>query len=904
VNSMPQCIRLKINHQTHVVTIPGNVPEKTNLLTYLRDHLNLTGAKNGCSQRGECGACTVIVNGKAQRSCLLLLERLDGASIETIEGLAQGENLHPLQWAFAEEGAIECGFCTPGTILASKALLDKNPHPSGEEVIQALSGHLCRCGMYQPMVAAVLKASQTLGDEEAFRPILRPKNLSGIPVGFPLPRLDAEEKVMGKSIYGQDLNFGDMLFAVPVLPECVHGEIFSIDLGEALRMPGVVTILTAKDVPGFPFRGVVTPDWPLFSKDRVRFTGDVVALVIAGSLAQARAAAGKVSIEYRPLPVVSDPEAALSESSPQLHAGGNLCSRERIVRGDVRRGLQQADLIIDQTYTTQCTEHAYLETEAGVANFSEAGVVVHVGGHDSESNRMEIARALNLPTEKVRIVRPTLGGSFGAKRDISIQIYLALGSMKTGRPVKMVLTRQESFRMSTKRHSAKMRYVTGFSKKGRITASRMEITMDAGAYSSETVPVLKLAVGHCTGPYVIPNLEVVGKAVFTNNPIGGAMRGYGFPQVNFAMESQLDIAARELGLDPIQIRRINAITKGGRTSCGQRVDTDVSLVECLERAYKRAVDVAPQPAEGWKVGIGLAGLWKTSAISHGRDPGAKVHLELNPDGKVFVRVNCHELGQGTTTGLAQIVSHELELTLDRIRVISNDTFLTPEGGPAIASRQTFVLGTAVLRAARQLKQKILGFLESDTGSIPWDHKEKMGLLKEMRVEASYYHQFPEAVAIPEKEEDVKDLRFDQSLTYGAHAAIVKVEESTGRIVVDRIIAVHDVGKVINPLLCRSQIIGGVLMGLGQAMNEDLDLREGKISHDSLLSYGIPRVDLVGTIEAIMVEHEDPLGPFGAKGVAEAPTLPVAAAVANAIHGATGVRLNSLPLQLEGTEKRR
>ena len=904
MSSMPQRIRLNINHQTHVVTIPGDVPEKTNLLTYLREVLHLTGAKDGCSQQGQCCACTVIVNGKAQRSCLLLLERLDGASIETIEGLAQGENLHPLQSAFAEEGAIECGFCTPGAILASKVLLDQNLHPTREEIIRALSGHLCRCGMYPHMIAAVQKAAEALRNKGAYRPVSRPVSIGGIPIGFPLPRLDAEEKVTGKAVYGQDLTFEGMLYAVPVLPECVHGEILRIDLGEALRMPGVVTILTAKDVPGFPFRGVVTPDWPLFSKDRVRFTGDVVALVIAESLAQARAAAGKVSVEYRPLPVVSDPEAALSENAPQLHAGGNLCSRERIVRGDVRRGLQEADFTIDQTYTTQCTEHAYLETEAGVANFSETGVVVYVGGHDSESNRMEIARALNLSAEKVRIVRPTLGGSFGAKRDISIQIYLALGAMKTGRPVKMVLTRQESFRMSTKRHPAKMRYVTGFSREGRITASRMEITMDAGAYSSETVPVLKLAVGHCTGPYAIPNLEVMGKAVFTNNPIGGAMRGYGFPQVNFAMESQLDIAARKLGLDPIQIRKINAITKGGRTSCGQTVDTEVSLVECLERAYMRALEVLPPPEEGWKVGIGLAGLWKTSAISHGRDPGAKVYLELNPEGRVFVRVNCHELGQGTTTGLAHIVSHELELTLDRIRVISNDTFLTPEGGPAIASRQTFVLGTAVLRAARQLKQKILGLLESDTGSIPWDHKEKMGLLKEMRVEASYHHQFPEAVAIPEKEEDVKDLRFDQSLTYGAHAAIVKVEESTGRIVVDRIIAVHDVGKVINPLLCRSQIIGGVLMGLGQTVNEDLDVREGRIGHDSLQSYGIPRIDLVGTIEAIAVEHEDPMGPFGAKGVAEAPTLPIAAAVANAIHGATGVRLSSLPLRLEGTEKRR
>ena len=894
---------MKINLQTHHVTIPGDVPEKTTLLTYLRDHLNLTGAKDGCSQRGECSACTVIVNGKAQRACLLLLERLDGASIVTIEGLAQGENLHPLQWAFAEEGAIECGFCTPGAILASKALLDQNPHPSKEDVTKALSGHLCRCGMYQRMIAAVLKASHVRG-EECYRPVNRPAAFGGISIGFPLPRLDAEEKATGKAVYGQDLRFGNMLFAAPVLAGCAHGEILNIDFCEALTMPGVVTILTSEDVPGFACRGVVTPDWPVFVKDRVRFTGDVVALVIAESLAEARTAAKKVNVEYGLLPVVSDPETALLENSPKVHPEGNLCSREHVVRGDVARGLAEAHLVIDETYTTQCTEHAYLETEAGVATPSESGVVVYTGGHDSESNRLEIARALHLTEEKVRIVRPTLGGSFGAKRDISIEIYLALGAIKTGRPVKMVLTRQESMRMSTKRHPMKMRYVTGFSREGKITASRMEITMDAGAYSSETVPVLRLAVGHCTGPYVIPNLEIIGKAAFTNNPIGGAMRGYGFPQVTFAMESQLDVAARRLGFDPIQIRRINAITKGGRTSYGQIIDTEVSLVECLERAYQRALEVVPSPAKGWKVGIGLAGLWKTSGISHGRDPGAKAHLELNSEGKVLVRVNCHELGQGTTTGLSQIVSHELELTLDRIRVISNDTSSVPEGGPAIASRQTFVLGTAVLRAARNLKEEILGLLEEETERVPWDRMDRMGPLSKMHLQASYHHTFPQAVAIPEKGEDVRGLRFDQSLTYGAHAAIVKVEESTGRVVVDRIIAVHDVGKVINPLLCRGQILGGTLMGLGQAMNEDLDLREGKIGHDSLRSYGIPTIDLIGMVETFTVEHEDPLGPFGAKGVAEAPTLPVAAAVANAIYSAVGVRLTSLPLHLESSIKQR
>ena len=544
-----QQISLGVNGQPLRVNIPGDVPQKTTLLTYLREYLNLTGAKEGCSQRGECGTCTVIVNGKTQKSCLLPLERLQGASIETIEGLAHGGNLHPLQWAFAEEGAIECGFCTPGAILASKALLDRNPQPSKQEIISALSGNLCRCGTYQQMIGAVQRASQALGHQGAYRPIRGPDRSARNPVGLPYPRMDAEEKVTGKAIYGQDLKFKEMLYAAPVLPLYAHADILEMDLGTALSSPGVVTILTSKEIPGLPDRGVINPDWPIFARDRVRYTGEVIALVIARSLAEAQAAAKNLNVNYRPLPVLSNPEQALSEEAPQIHPRGNLCSSEHILRGDVDEGMRKAHVVIDQTYTTQFAEHAYLETEAGVGTFSEEkGLVIYVGGHDSETNRKEIARCLNFPEDKVRIIRPHLGGSFGAKRDISIQVFLALGAMKTGRPVKMVLTRDESMRISTKRHPMKMHLVTGFSKEGKITASKMEIVCDAGAYSSESEPVLRLAVGHCTGPYYIPNLEIQGKSVFTNNPIGGAMRGYGFPQVNFAIESQMDQAARDVGI--------------------------------------------------------------------------------------------------------------------------------------------------------------------------------------------------------------------------------------------------------------------------------------------------------------------------------------------------------------------
>jgi len=925
MRSYNEITQLRVNGQPHSVNIGVDLPKKTTLLSYLRDHLGLTGVKDGCSQRGECGACTVIVNGKAQKSCLLPLEGLHGASVETVEGLADGQNLHPLQWAFAEEGAVECGFCTPGAILTARALLDRNSKPTKQETIKALSGNLCRCGTYQQMVKAIQKASHALANKHAYRPIKRPTRAGGDFVGIPYPRIDAEEKVTGKAIFGQDLKFEGMVYAAPVMTLYAHADILDMDTKPASDAPGVIKVLTPEDLPGSHFRGVITPDWPVFAENRALFIGEVLALVIAKSLTKAQAAARKVRVTYNPLPVLSDPEQALTERAPQIHPEGNLCSSEHILRGDVDKGMRKARVVIDRTYVTQSIEHAYLGVEAGVATFSEKdGVTIYMGGHDSETNRMEVARCLDLAEHKVRIICPHVGGSFGAKRDISIQVFLALGALRTGRPVKMVLTRSESMRMSTKRHPMKMHFVTGFSKKGKITASTMEIICDAGAYSSETAPVLRLAVGHCTGPYYIPNLDIRGQSVYTNNVIGGAMRGYGFSQTNFAMESQLDIAARKLGLDPIKIRRINAIRKGGITSYGQRVDTEVSLIRCLELAQKRARESAPKSGDGWQVGIGLAGCFKTTAISHGRDPGAEASIEISPEGIVIVKVNCHEFGQGTATGLVQIVAQTLGLTPDRIQVVKGDTSL-PKGGPAIASRQTFVLGMAVLKAARALKQRILNLceetattdksglsiaspgavsFEKGSESIPWDEIPKIANHRGVRLEASFRHELPPASPIPEKEGGSDNLRFDQSLAYGAHAAVVRVEKSTGKIIVDRLIAVHDVGKIINPLSCQSQIVGAALMGLGQATSENLNLRDGKIMNDSLRSYGIPTIDLVNTIEAIAIENPDPLGPFGAKGLSEAPIVPVAAAVANAIYDAVGIRLNRLPLRIDGIPKLR
>ncbi|RLC77371.1 MAG: aldehyde oxidoreductase, partial [Chloroflexi bacterium] len=559
------------------------VEPDTTLLEVLRDHLHLTGTKNGCGE-GVCGACTVIVNGRAVRSCTYKALKADGAQIETIEGLANDGKLHPLQKAFVDYRAIQCGFCTPGMIMAAKALLDRNPNPTDEEIIKALGGNLCRCTGYSSILKAIKAAASELRGEGCIPPSL-PEGVKPLRVVSNLtPKPEAVLKATGKAIFAADLYFEGMLYAKVLRSKHPHARLVRVDTSKAKAHPGVVAVLTAEDVPGEGNHGIVRKDWPVLAYDKVRYVGDAIAIVVAETEKAAQEALGLIEVEYEPLPVVTSPQDALKPDAPQIHEGGNLLKHIRIRRGDVQKAFAEADVVVERVYRTPAYDHAFLEPEAGVATVDENGnITVYVGSQIPFADRRQIAESLGLPEEKVRVVGTNIGGAFGGKEDISVQIHVALAAMKTGRPVKLVFTREESLRVHPKRHATTIRLKTGATRDGKLVAIEAEIYGDAGAYASLSEHVMTRTATHVSGPYQVPNLKVDCYAAYTNNPPAGAFRGFGVPQAAFAIESQLDILAEELGISPIEIRRINAVRVGTKTALGHHLTESVGLLETIER---------------------------------------------------------------------------------------------------------------------------------------------------------------------------------------------------------------------------------------------------------------------------------------------------------------------------------
>ncbi|MBU0704705.1 MAG: molybdopterin-dependent oxidoreductase, partial [Chloroflexi bacterium] len=554
-------IRFSVNGQE----IEAQVDPETSLLTFLREELGLTGAKDGCSE-GTCGACTVIVDGEAKRACILKMKRVNGCNIETIEGLCQSPNLqslHPLQYAMVREGAIQCGFCTPGMVMAGKALLDKNPDPTEAEIKKALKPNLCRCTGYRPIVAAVREAARMLRDGVTEIPAGELYPADDQVVGRGVARVDGVDKVTGRTKYSADLYVEGMLHVKVLRAAHPHARLLRVDTSAAERAPGVAAVLTDQDVPGRNRFGVIRKDQPVFAEDKVRYLGEVVAAVYAESEAEAEAALPLIRVEYEPLPVIENPQQALAEGAVAIHADGNLTCHIPIRKGDVEKGFAEADVIVEGEYFTPTVEHGYLEPEAGLAvptlplppsQGGLGGVTVYVGSQSSIHDQEDIAAALDLPLDKVRVVHMPMGGGFGGKEDITVQIIAALGAVKTGRPVKFVWTRPESLLASGKRHAEWLRYRTGATRAGKLVAAEIEIYGDGGAYASATDAVLFRSATFSCGPYNVPHVKVDVYGAFTNNPHGSAFRGFGNPQATFAAEIQMDRMAEALGMDPVEFR--------------------------------------------------------------------------------------------------------------------------------------------------------------------------------------------------------------------------------------------------------------------------------------------------------------------------------------------------------------
>mgnify|MGYP005839817541 CR=1 FL=1 len=913
-------ISLRVNGHPYQADIDD--PNLT-LLTYLREYLGLTGAKSGCAE-GHCGTCTVIVDGRAQRACLLRMGRMAGRSVQTVEGLCTSEAVHPLQFAFVQQGAVQCGFCTPGMIMAAKALLDANPDPTEDDIRRALAGNLCRCTGYVKVIMAVQEAARMLREGITAVPRDRLTPEGSRLVGARVPRIDGLAKATGELRFADDLSVEGMLVARVLRSEWPHARILGIDVSEARSLPGVVAVLTADDVPGEKAVGLIQRDWPVLAVDRVRYIGEAVAVVYAESAAQAEAALGRIRVRYEPLPVISTPEEALAPGATQIHPGGNILAHYEVRKGDVAAGFAQAAVVVEGDYSTPAIEHAFLEPQACLAIPGPAGgVTVHVGSQGPVDDRRQIAAALGLPLDWVRVVHLPMGGGFGGKEDITVQVLAALGAVRLGRPVKMTMSRYETMIASTKRHAMRMHYRTGATREGKVVAVEATIHGDTGAYASVGGSVVLRAASFCCGPYAIPNVRVNSYAVYTNNVPAGAMRGFGNPQATFAAEVQMDRLAEALSMDPIELRRRNMLDVGDSTITGHRLTESVGARPTLE-AVAAALKSRPLPVprHGWKIGVGVASSYKNVGLGTGIHDGAGAALELTEDGCLVLHVGCTEMGQGATTAMAQLAAQATGWPLGRICVLAGDTQRDPAGGMTTASRQTFITGNAVVRAGEKLRRALWGcvarefgvpeedlrlegetFYDRRSGAAIVTLRELAGRLRGRgeRLRVEDYYVAPEthlALDVPPEGHPPGEDCLHFAYCFGTQAVVIEANEATGQVNVLRVIAAHDVGRAVNPLNIEGQIEGGVVMGIGYGLSEEFVMRDGRVVTDTLRKLCLPRIEQTPEIETIIIEDPHPEGPFGAKGMGELPASIAAPAIVNAIHDALGVWVTSLPARPE------
>jgi len=895
-------IKLFVNGRPHQIEA---YPTR-NLLDYLRKDLDLTGAKNGCDQKGICGACTVIVNGKAVKSCQLKLNQLDNAEIITIEGLSDGGNLHPLQMAFISEGAIQCGFCTPGMIMAAKVLIDQNPSPSRNDIIRALQGNLCRCGTYKKIIKAVQRSAAVINTNLKEEKI---KYLSPNYIGAPLAPKTAIEKATGTLKFIDDMSEEDMLFGKIVWSQYPHAEIKSIDISKAKETSGVVTVLTAADVPGNNAFGLIKPDQPVLVEDRVRYLGDPIALVIAESQSAAEQGCDRVEVEYEPLEPLYNSEKALLKKAPKLFPKGNLVCDFTLKRGEVEEGFRNADLIIEGKFTTPAVEHAYLESEAGIAEWKEGRVIIRAGCQYPQIIRQQIAVILNLPEKDIQVISHPTGGAFGGKTDISIQALLALAAFVTKRRVKIALTREESLKASVKRHPMRLYYKIGFGRDGRIKAIKGNILANCGAYESLSYPVIAQTTAFSTGPYVVPHVSIEARGVFTNIPPSSAMRGFGVPQPTFAIESLMDEAAGRLDLSPLDIRKLNVLKPGDRTVSGQLLGPDVHLLETLNAIEKDYLSAKKASNVQAGFGVGIACGYKNVGLGLGEHDYANAEIEILPEEKVLLRVGAIDLGQGSSTILAQIAAYELGINYESVDVEMGDTDLDPDSRETNASRQTVMSGNAVIEAIKNLRRivgdlatayypELQGHLNMQRGGLidTRGHRVELFTLAR-RALADGKHLLAQGAYVAPKTFPIGSGQGDKNyMTYGffSNLAVVSTDPDTGLVKVEKFISAYDVGKTINRLTLEGQLEGGAIMGIGYALSEEYHAY-GPNQTKNLGQCGMPRiVTTPSELEIRLIEEKDSVGPYGAKGVGEMAMISVAPAMTNALRDALGVRITRLP----------
>ena len=837
--------------------------KKQSLLRFLRDELHLTSVKDGCSQ-GACGACTVIIDGETCKSCVPTTDRLEGKNIITVEGLTDWES-QVYTYAYGEAGAVQCGFCIPGMVMCTKALLDKNPDPTEDEIKYALRNNYCRCTGYVKIIAAVKLAAMIMRDSR-----IPEKSADDWKLGSRVHRLDVEEKVLGYGKYPDDLYLDGMCYGSALRSKYPRARVLSIDTAAAKALPGVITVLTAGDIPGENKIGHLKHDQYTMIPvgGLTHYLGDAIALVAAEDMETAEKAKKLIKVEYEVLPAVHNMEEAAAPDAPLVfdEEESNVQAYKHVSRGNAEEAIRNSKHVISHHFETPWTEHAFLEPECAVAYMEEDGHVMVIST-DQSAYCTAHECSLLLGTDKVKAQNALVGGGFGGKEDMTVQHHAALITYLTGRPVKVRLTRAESLLIHPKRHHFVMDFTMGCDENGKIMGVKAKVASDTGAFASLGGPVLERACTHAAGPYHYENFEIEGTAYYTNNPPAGAFRGFGVTQTCFATETLLNMMADKVGITPWEIRYRNAIRPGETLPNGQIVDNSTGLVETLE-AVKEKYNAALEA--GKPVGIGCA--MKNAGVGVGIPDTGRVKLVFEEDRKLHIYSGASCIGQGLGTVLTQMVVTNTDLKHEDIVYERSNTWFSPDSGTTSGSRQTLVTGEACRRACDKIME------ERNAGKTIDDVIGKV-----------YYAEYlaktdPLGANVPNPVSHV---------AYGYATQVCILDKKTGKI--EEMIAAHDVGKAVNPLSCEGQIEGGVVMSIGFALREHYPIDENCKPIEKYGSLGLFRSHEIPKIDAIVIDKPGLNIACGAIGIGEITSIPTAPAIADAYFRRDGERRYSLPL---------
>ena len=878
--------------------IAASFEGRMTLLKYLRNVECMKGSKEGCST-GHCGACSVLIDGKLARSCVTLLKTLAGKSVETIENEANDSVLSVIQRSFLDAGAVQCGFCTPGMVMAAKALLLRTLSPTEEEICEGLKHNYCRCTGYVKIIEAVKLAAARLRGEDVPLAAVQVNDPTEIVTGkgFVVPEI--EGRYVGKSVWDVDgaakvtgsLRFCDdieadelgedaMLHGAFVFAPVPHARINAVDYSECEKAPGVVRVVTAADVPGLNAMGTWKQDWPVYCTDEVNFLGDHLAMVVADTADHARAAAKLARIDYTELPGRYSIAESCRDESYIVTTG-----RET---GDVEACKADPNIVkVHVSKDIQPQDHVCMEPISAIGYARDGKVTVYAPTQAPFEIRSMLAKNLAMDESDIRVVATHIGGGFGKKCDAFLEAPVAVAALCCGKPVKITLTRQEDIFVTTRRHGYHTDYEIGFSRDGKFRFLDSHMFSDGGPYQAESYGTLMTGCLMSGGPYIIPNVRVDARCARNNNLLGGAFRGYGINQAAVSIETAVDEMAEKLGMDPFEIRRRNALYPGATTVGGEVLESSMGMLETID-ACERALHEALREYEGKYpngtklLGWGVASGFKNSGVGKGIfvDDGA-CKMSLGEDGVLHMIMSGTDMGQGFRTAMVQIAAETMGMDMDRIKIVHGDTKITMPVGESVSERQTLCGGRAVYECARRLRESL----------------ETRPLAPGEVRRAEYYFRAPECFAIGNfkgaEEKGVKYRNFP-AYAYATQAAIVEVDTATGKVKLLKVIAAHDVGRAINPRIIEGQMQGSVSMGQGYALTEGHPTENGYPVKKVYGQLGLPKAEDTPRYKLILIEDPEPIGPYGAKGVSEVATVPITPAILNAVSRAIGVRINKVP----------